>query len=133
MSPIAAPARPRACAIACAVVLATSTLCACSTAPALSGAALVPDTQASVEGTVERVDTAPWAYDGNAIVVVGGTAQGAVTVQLPARWNLCKAPAPVDPATLKTGERVRAVGTVSADGDLVVCEQPTHRLERLAP
>lgn len=132
MSPIDL-ARRSTVAFASAVVVTTAALSACTTAPTSSGHALQPGAQATVEGTVDRVDTAPWAYDGNAIVVLAGTAHGTVTVQLPARWNLCKAPAPADPAALKAGERVRAVGTVSEEGSLVVCEQASHRLERVAP
>jgi hypothetical protein len=131
MSPVALTRRP-ASAIVSALIVTTAILSACSTAPTSSSHSLQPGAQATVEGTVDRVDTAPWAYDGNAIVVLAGTAQGAVTVQLPARWNLCKAPAPMDPTTLKAGERVRAVGTVSPEGHLVVCEQASHRLERVA-
>ena len=104
-------------------------LSACQTTPAADHA-LIAGTQASIEGTVQSVDTAPWAFDGNASVAVDTTAHGRVDVQLPARWNLCKAPAPPDPNTLKAGDRVRATGTVTEEGRLVVCEQTTHRLER---
>ena len=107
-------------------------LSACQSTPD-AGPALAPGAQASIEGTVQAVDTAPWAYDGNASVVIDTTAHGRVEVQLPARWNLCKAPAPADPNMLKTGDRVRATGTVSEEGRLVVCELATHRLERAAP
>lgn len=107
-------------------------LSACQSTPE-AGDALAPGAQASVEGTVQAVDTAPWAYDGNASVVIDSAAHGRVEVQLPARWNLCKAPAPADPNTLRTGDRVRAIGTVSEEGRLVVCERAAHRLERAAP
>ena len=89
-------------------------------APALAG-------EATIDGTIASIDTDPWAYDGNAVVQVDGPVQGRVAVQLPARWNLCKA-APVDVAALKVGMRVHAVGTMDAERRLVVCQQATHRL-----
>ena len=65
-------------------------LAACASTPPASSA-LRPGAEASIDGTIARVDTAPWAYDGNAHVVVDTAAHGAVTLSLPARWNLCKA------------------------------------------
>jgi hypothetical protein len=120
---VARAARP---AFAVSVLLLSA--CASTTA---DGTALSAGTQASIEGSVHAVDTAPWAYDGHATVSVDTAAHGRVQVQLPARWNLCKAPAPADPNTLQAGTRVRATGTVSAEGTLVVCEQAGHRLERV--
>lgn len=87
--------------------------------------------QSTVEGQVVSVDTAPWAYDGSAVVTVDTDTRGAVRVQLPARWNLCKAPAPQDIDRLQPGQRVRATGTVSEDGALVVCERAEHALVRI--
>ncbi len=83
-----------------------------------------------IEGSVVTVDTDPWAYDGNAVVRVA-TSNGIVAVQLPARWNLCKAPPPGDVQALKPGDRVQAVGTSTAPGELVVCEQPQHLLRKV--
>ena len=82
----------------------------------------------SIEGTVAAIDTAPWAYDGNAVLQVDTAARGRVAVQLPARWNLCKAP-PVDVETLAVGMQVRAVGAADAEGGLVVCADAAHRVE----
>jgi hypothetical protein len=53
-----------------------------------------------------------------------------VAVQLPARWNLCKAIA-VDLDTLVDGTRVRATGTVSEEGALLVCSDESHQLVAL--
>lgn len=83
--------------------------------------------QAAVEGTITAIDTKPWTYDANAVVLLQTAANGAVQVQLPARWNLCKA-APVNLDALAVGQAVRAVGKVGADGELVVCEGAEHRL-----
>ncbi len=104
-------------------------LCACTTSPAQKGT-LAPGTQATLEGEVNKVDTGPWAYDGNAVVTIV-TASGMVAVQLPARWNLCKAPAPDNVQGLHPGDRVRVVGTVTAPGEVVVCAEPQHRLSKL--
>ena len=95
-----------------------------------STAALAPGSQASLEGTIASIDTQPWTYDGNAVVLVDTTTHGQVPVQLPARWNLCKA-APVDVAAMRVGQRVRAVGSVTEDRDVVVCERAEHRLQPL--
>lgn len=95
-----------------------------------SGAALTVGTQASIEGRVSSIDTAPWAYDGNAVVGVATNAHGVVAVHLPARWNLCRAQA-VDVEGLSIGDDVRATGSVGAEGELVVCERPEHRLQKV--
>ena len=117
---------------ACAATpLPTAPLPTAPPAIASPGSALVVGQQATIEGEVVSVDTAPWAYDGHAAVTVVTTAHGPVTVQLPARWNLCKAQAPGDVQALKPGERVQAIGTVTAPDTLVVCEQPQHVLRRI--
>jgi hypothetical protein len=112
------------------VVLATTVCLAvvaggCATAP--SASALVAGSQATVDGTIAAIDTKPWTYDGNAVVLLDTAAHGRVSVQLPARWNLCKA-GQVDVAALVVGRRARAVGTVTEDGGMVVCERAEHRL-----
>ena len=106
--------------------------------PTLSGCASLPATtslvvgdQATIEGDVVSVNTDPWAYDGNAIITVSTATAGAVSVQLPARWNLCKAQPLDDVQVLKSGDRVEAVGTVTAPGEIVVCELPQHRLRKV--
>lgn len=86
-------------------------------------------TELAIDGRVVAVDTAPWAYDGNAVVTLA-TDAGTMRVQLPARWNLCKAAPPDDLQALRVGDRVEARGTVSAPGELVVCERPEHALRR---
>ena len=105
-------------------------LSACATAPAPAGDVAAIDQQASIEGTVVSVDTAPWAYDGNAVVTIATSDARNVRVQLPARWNLCKAPPPDDVQALKPGDRVQAIGTVTAADELVVCQQPEHVLRK---
>ncbi|MDR6841517.1 hypothetical protein [Pseudoxanthomonas sacheonensis] len=104
-------------------------LSACAVAPARD--ALVVGQQATIDGEVVRVDTDPWAYDGNAVITVSSAAAGTVGVQLPARWNLCKAPPLGDVQALKPGDRVQAVGTVTAPGEMLVCERPQHRLRKV--
>jgi acid phosphatase class B len=117
-----------------ALIVAMLAMSACATAPpatASSAAARVVGQQATIEGAVVSVDTAPWAYDGNAVVTVSTTGAGTVRVQLPARWNLCKAQPPGDVQALKPGDRVQAIGTVAAPDTLVVCEQPQHTLRKV--
>lgn len=120
------PSRTPRLALAAMAFLALS---ACATSPA--GDALVVGQQATIEGDVISVDTAPWAYDGNAMVAISTADAGTVSVQLPARWNLCKAQPPGDVQALKPGDRVQAVGTATAPGELVVCAQPGHRLRKV--
>lgn len=81
-------------------------------------------------GTVLAIDTDPWAYDGNAVVQVDTADRGRVDVQLPARWNLCQA-APVDVGALAVGVEVEVVGAAAGENDVVVCEDPSHRLTSL--
>lgn len=118
--------RPRH-AVALSLLLVVA---ACTTTPP-AGGALVAGKEASIEGSVLSVDTAPWAYDGNAVVTVATATTGAVKVQLPARWNLCKAQPHEGVQELKPRDRVRAVGTVGEDNSLVVCAQPSHLLRKL--
>lgn len=110
------------------VAVALVALSGCTTAPA--GNALSVGQEASIEGTVVSVNTDPWAYDGNAQVTVS-TGAGSIAVQLPARWNLCKAQPLGDVQALKPNDRVQAVGTVTAPGEMVVCAQPEHRLRKV--
>ena len=105
-------------------------LSACTTMPGPT-AALVDGQEASIEGDVLSVDTAPWTYDGNAVVTVATATSGTVKVQLPARWNLCKAQPHAGIQELKPRDRVRAVGTAAGDNSLVVCAQPQHLLRKL--
>jgi len=104
-------------------------LSACATAPA--GRAFTIGQQVAIDGIVVSVDTAPWAYDGNAVVTLSTTTARGVRVQLPARWNLCKAAPPGDVQALQPGDRVQAIGTATAADELVVCEQPQHLLRAL--
>lgn len=104
-------------------------LSACTTMPA--GKPLKAGQQASLQGSVVSVDTAPWAYDGNATIVISTAEAGKVEVQLPARWNLCKAQPLGDVQALKPGDRVEVVGTVSESNRLVVCAEPQHLLRKI--
>jgi hypothetical protein len=112
-----------------AVAAALIALSACAAAPTRS--ALVVGQQAAIEGEVVRVDTDPWAYDGNAVITISTAGTDTINVQLPARWNLCKAPPPDNVQALKPGDRVQVVGTVTAPGELVVCEQSEHLLRKM--
>jgi hypothetical protein len=94
-------------------------------------ASFEPGQQAAFEGRIVSVDTDPWAYDGNAVIVVS-TGQGAtLQVQLPARWNLCKAEPPADMQALKPGDRVDVAGTITSAATLMVCDRPGHHLRKV--
>lgn len=111
-----------------ATAVALAALSGCATVPA--GSALSVGQEATIEGNVVSVNTDPWAYDGNAVVMVS-TAKGDVRVQLPARWNLCKAQPLDDIQSFEPNDRVQAVGTVTGPGEMVVCGQPEHRLTEM--
>jgi len=98
-------------AMHCLAIAMLFGVAACATPP--GGGATAAGEQASIEGRVVAVDTDPWAYDGNAVVTVD-TGAGRVAMQLPARWNLCKARPLGDIQTLKPGDRVQAIGTATA-------------------
>ena len=120
--------RPRALVLASLLVIAASG-CATRVASTSSGApeALQAGAEASFSGRITAIDTQPWTYDGNAVVQIDTATHGPVAVQLPARWNLCKA-APVDVESLRVGTRVDIAGSVTDDGAVVVCQRATHRL-----
>lgn len=77
-------------------------------------------------GRLSAVDTAPWAYDGNARLTVDSPAHGAVVVELPARWNLCKATGIDTAAKLAVGTPVRVNARVQEDRTVVVCASAAH-------
>ncbi|WP_133478894.1 hypothetical protein [Cognatilysobacter segetis] len=112
-------------ALAC--VLALGLLGGCAVTPA--GGGFTAGQQVAFDGRVASVDTAPWAYDGNAVVVVRSDAGRDIRVQLPARWNLCKAPS-VDAQALKAGDRVHVVASAGEPDSVTVCERAEHRLVR---
>lgn len=112
------------------LALATASLFACAMSPARPAALVVGD-EAMIEGEVVAVDTTPWAYDGNAVVTVSTANAGIVKVQLPARWNRCKAAPPADVQALRPGDRVSAAGTASATDTLVACLRTDHHLRRV--
>ncbi len=111
------------------LAVAALILCACATTPPAHGV-LVEGRQATIDGEVVSVDTTPWTYDGNAVVIVTSADTGTVRVQLPARWNLCKAQAPDDVNALKPGDRVKVIGTATGKDGLVVCAETTHQLRK---
>jgi len=122
--------------LACAV-LGVSMLSGCAmrvadgSTPATSMPAFAIDQEVTLEGRVASVDTAPWAYDGSGILVVDSRAHGAVKVQLPARYNLCRATGIDTAASLKPGVRVRVIGTATDPDTLTVCEGAMHRIVRI--
>lgn len=114
------PRAARATFVLCAGLLAS----ACATQVAQAPAA---DAQRAMTGSIVAIDTRPWTYDGNAVVEIDSDRDGRVTVQLPARWNLCRA-APVDVQALSVGMRVQVVGNADESGGIVVCADEAHRL-----
>ena len=110
---------------AAALSLATLTLTACQTPMPADSAA-----RDTAEGRVVAVDRDPWAYDGNATMQID-TASGPVTVEIPARMNLCPAPGVDTFPDIEVGDRVRARGEVGADGHITVCNGAAHALQRL--
>jgi hypothetical protein len=110
------------------VLPALALLAGCAMSPTTG--AFVAGQQVAFDGRVTGIDTAPWAYDGNAVVVVDVAPSRTVRVQLPARWNLCKAPS-VDTQSLKAGDRVHVVATAYEADSVTVCERAEHRLVRV--
>lgn len=111
-----------------AVVVCSAVIAGCATtAPATP---LKAGQLASIEGRITAIDLTPWTYDGNAVIQIESDANGPVSVQLPARWNLCKAQ-PVNTNALALGRRVRVIGTVGEAGEIGVCERAEHRLQLL--
>jgi hypothetical protein len=106
------------------VITAALLATACATPP---DAVPVADGVVRTSGTVASIDTQPWAYDGHAVVQVDTADRGRVDVQLPARWNLCKA-TQVDVEALAVGMQVQVVAAAAGEGALVVCGDAAHRL-----
>ena len=98
----------------------------------LAACASSPDAGGVVRGEVVSVDTAPLAYDGDAVVVVR-TDSGERTVRVPARINLCEATDFPALDTLRPGDRVEARGEVNAKGDVTPCMSADHFLRVVGP
>ena len=99
-----------------------------TTAPATN--VLKAGQQALIEGKITAIDLTPWTFDGNAVIQIKSDFNGLVSVQLPARWNLCKAQL-VNTNVLAVGRRARVVGTVGQAGEIGVCERAEDRLQLL--
>ena len=92
---------------------------------------IVVDQRVVVEGEVASVDLSPMAYDGDALVVVTSATQGAITVHLPARRNLCKAQGLDLMDELKAGDRVRVEGLATGSAEIRLCQDAADRLQRI--
>ena len=108
-----------------ATVLGAALLATSCASPQVKPAVAAGST--TIEGTIASIDLQPWTYDAYAVIEVDVPGQGRVAVQLPARWNLCKAQ-PVDVETLKMGVKVQAVGETRGAGALMVCTGAEDRL-----
>ena len=113
--------------------MATALLTGMSGCAATGNAAgpMAVDQRVVVEGAVASVDLSPMAYDGDALVVVTSATQGAVTVHLPARRNLCKAQGLDLMDELKPGDRVRVEGVAIGAGEIRLCQDVADRLQRI--
>lgn len=111
---------------AAALSLAALVLAGCQTPVATDRAG----TTGTVEGRVVAIDRDPWMYDGNATMRVE-SASGAVTVEIPARLNLCPAPGVGAFPEIEVGDRIRARGEVGSEGRITVCNGAGHALQRL--
>lgn len=105
-------------------------LAACA-APGGTMQPLAADRQAVVEGRVVSVDASPMAYDGDALVVLDSVSHGQLTVHLPARTNLCRAQGLGLLGELRAGDRLQVEGLATGPADITVCQEPTHRLQRI--
>lgn len=112
------------------VIVAMVMLAAC-VAPGGMVQPLAVDRQAVVEGRVVSVDASPMAYDGDALVMLESVSNGAITVHLPARTNLCRAQGLGLLGELRVGDRLHVEGLVTGPGDITVCQEPSHRLQRI--
>lgn len=113
---------------ALAIGLATL-LAGCASGPGMDAGAV--GAEAAFEGELLAVDTAPWAYDGNARLRVRTADRAEWAVELPARWNLCKASGIGDAGGFTAGQRVEVRGTVTAPRTVTVCSGADHRIARL--
>lgn len=117
-------------AIARVLPFALLLLSGCTT-PGPASAVAPVGSEIAFEGRLTHIDTTPWAYDGNARLLVESESHGRLAVELPARWNLCRAQPFGDIGRYAAGDRVRVTGTVTDVGTVTVCAQPTHSLARL--
>lgn len=115
--------------LACLVPVLALAACASSGAPA-AGAWRAGD-DVTFAGRITAIDTDPWAYDGNARIDVASDAHGPVAVELPARWNLCKAPSVEAAVRLPVGTRVQVTARAGEGRAVVVCESATHAVRAL--
>lgn len=116
--------------LATALLLLLASGCARTPADRVEAPAPLPvGEDTTVVGTVATVDTDPWAYDGNAVLVVT-TDAGDVRVEVPARTNLCAATELGLVTQLAPGEAVEVVGERTEAGAVVPCGRAAHGLRR---
>ena len=82
-------------------------------------------------GEVVSVDTAPMAYDGDAVVRLRTDAGETITVHVPARTNLCAADGLGIVGDLRPGDWVEVRGTPGANGEIRPCSEADHVLRRV--
>ncbi|WP_394000210.1 hypothetical protein ACF3M1_09905 [Luteimonas sp. WGS1318] len=107
------------------LAIATALLAAACTSTGDTAGTAAGDVRTT--GVIVSIDTQPWTYDGNAVVQVDTADRGRLQVQLPARWNLCRA-APVDVEAMAVGMRVEVEGAASGEDAVVVCADASHGL-----
>lgn len=82
-----------------------------------------------VEGPVLRVDLEPMTRDGDGRIRIRDAGHGAVVILVPARRDhLCSADYALDVNGIEAGTMLRARGTVTQRGELLVCAGDTHFL-----
>ncbi len=83
-----------------------------------------------LEGVVLEIDRTPMFVDGDGELRLRVDQHGVVLVRIPARERVCEARGRATFDSLEVDEGVRVRGRVTAPGELTVCADRSHLLER---
>ena len=84
-----------------------------------------------LEGRVVEVDATPMFVDGDGEIILGTEDHGQVLVRVPARERPCRAQGLGVFPSIAPSDSIRVIGRATGPGELTVCVEETHVLEKL--
>lgn len=89
---------------------------------------LAMDQEVVLTGQVSSIDATPMFVDGDGLIFLHSNTHGDVVIHIPARERLCRASGLEAFYRLRSGDSIRASGTVTALHDITVCAAESHFL-----
>lgn len=127
---LSGPGAGRLAFVALPALAATLAACAGSNGQT-TGEPLSVGEDVRLEGRVMEVDATPMFVDGDGEITLHTERHGQVLVRIPAGERLCNAQGLGVFTSLASGDSVRAVGRVTRPGEVTVCVEESHLLQKL--